>query len=170
MAIENNRLIFFLEKTVDLLRDTTHYEWGHSGACNCGHLAQVITGHKKADIHKWSLQKNGDWTDKADLYCETSGYEIDNVISSMISIGLQIEDIHHIEYLNHPRILERLSDGRRSLQRNLKEDVITYFQLWVELLKSDASSSVESWSSRHDINQGQVVIYDSVPDAELEAI
>ncbi|NQY99793.1 MAG: hypothetical protein HRT45_03885 [Bdellovibrionales bacterium] len=172
MAIGKERLIHYLEKTVDLLRSTSHYEWGNSGACNCGHLAQVITGFKGKDIHRWSLEKHGEWTDKAELYCENSGYKIDNVISIMIKAGLQIEDINHIEYLDHPDILAELSDGRRQLERNLKEDVMTYFECWISLLKKQAQSEGDEsrWTSRQIHKPGEVVIYDSIPEPELEAI
>jgi hypothetical protein len=172
MAIEKQRLIHYLEKTVSLLKSTSHYEWGNSGACNCGHLAQVITGFKGEDIHRWSLEKNGEWSDKAELYCENSGYKIDNVISIMLKAGLQIEDINHIEYLDHPEILSELTDGRRQLERNLKQDVITYFECWIRLLQNQEAEDQTSshWASRRVHEPGEIAVYDSIPQPDLEAI
>lgn len=43
MAIASERLIDMLRQTVVALKDSDQYQWGHSGACNCGHLAQVLT-------------------------------------------------------------------------------------------------------------------------------
>jgi hypothetical protein len=44
-----------LNKTVEKLRTTDRYMWGNSGACNCGHLAQVVTDLSREDIHNTYL-------------------------------------------------------------------------------------------------------------------
>lgn len=167
MAIASERLIDVLRQTVVALKDSDQYQWGHSGACNCGHLAQVLTGHDKGQIHYWAMQKGGDWADNSAEYCPSSGYEIDRVIEIMLQAGLQIEDIRDIENLSNPRILKALPPERRPLQRHLKDDVIAYFQAWIQLLQSELEGTTPrlNWVSNRSEVQTEAVIYDSVPEA-----
>jgi hypothetical protein len=74
------------------------------------------------------------------------------VISIMLKAGLQIEDINHIEYLDHPEILSELTDGRRQLERNLKQDVITYFECWIRLLQNQEAE--DQTSSHWALSEG----------------
>ena len=167
MAIASAKLIDLLQQTVALLERSDQYQWGHSGACNCGHLAQVITGYDKAQIHYWAMQKGGDWTDNSSDYCQTSGYEIDRVIEIMLEAGLQLEDIQDIENLSNRRILEHLPGGRRSLNHNKKEDVILYFQTWIHLLEQDLGKTGKAWVANPSAPVSEVVIYDSIPNDVL---
>jgi hypothetical protein len=167
MAIASVKLIDILQQTIVLLNDSEQYQWGHSGACNCGHLAQVITGYDKAQIHYWAMQKGGDWTDNSSDYCQSSGYEIDRVIEIMLGAGLQLEDIQDIENLSNPKILEHLPGGRRMLNHNQKEDVILYFRTWVDLLEQELSGthavSRHNWVAHPTRPGSEVMIYDSIP-------
>lgn len=171
MAIASERLIDVLRQTVVALKDSDQYQWGHSGACNCGHLAQVLTGYDKAQIHYWAMQKGGDWTDNAGEYCDTSGYEIDRVIEIMLQAGLQIEDIQDIENLSNPRILRSLPPARRNLQRHVKADVVTYFEAWIALLQSELDGQAPrlDWVASRSEPQKEVVIYDSIPELVLKS-
>ncbi|MBF2053383.1 MAG: hypothetical protein IGS03_07965 [Candidatus Sericytochromatia bacterium] len=171
MAIASERLIDVLRQTVVALKDSDQYQWGHSGACNCGHLAQVLTGYDKAQIHYWAMQKGGDWTDNAGEYCDSSGYEIDRVIEIMLQAGLQIEDIQDIENLSNPRVLRSLPPDQRQLQRHLKADVVKYFEAWIHLLQSelDGQSPQMDWVASRSEPQKEVVIYDSVPELVLKS-
>ncbi|MED5373042.1 MAG: hypothetical protein VX899_18635 [Myxococcota bacterium] len=161
MGIHRAQLVGYLKDTVTLLESSPHYEWGNSGACNCGHLAQVMTGHHKADLHRWALERDGDWTETARSYCENSGLPIDQVIDVMLSKGLQLEDIRHIEYLSHPDVLARIP-GRSSLRHNQREDVILYFRAWAELLEQEGVT----WEARRMLPQDRVAVHDSIPEPE----
>lgn len=44
-------------------------------------------------------------------------------------------DIHHIEYLSDRAVLEQLPGGFRWLKRNVREDVILYFEAYARLLE-----------------------------------
>lgn len=168
MAIASAKLIDILQQTIALLERSEQYQWGHSGACNCGHLAQVITGHDKSQIHYWAMQKGGDWTDNAGDYCQSSGYEIDRVIEIMLQVGLQIEDIQDIETLSNPKVLAHLPAEKRQLSHNKKEDVIFYFQTWVALLEQELGlASTHQWTPHPTAPMQEVVIYDSVPQEVL---
>lgn len=161
MAIANQKLIDILEKTIILLQSTEQYQWGHSGACNCGHIAQVITGYNKGQIHAMAMEKGGDWTENSRDYCDTSGYEIDQVMKIMLESGLQIEDIREIENLSNPRILDNITGSIQYLDKNKKENVLLYFQTWLMLLKADLKNS--SYWVPGQIALEEVPIYDSLP-------
>lgn len=163
MTSQNTKLIQFLNKAIDRLSTSENYQWGHSGACNCGHLAQVMTGKSKGELLKISQVREGDWTQQAEKYCDTSGLEIDNVIGIMMKQGLLIEDIGHIEYLSNPAILEKLPGGKRHLERNQKDNVMLYFQAWITLLE-EMETQNRDWSSKDSEQDGQIAIYDSVPE------
>mgnify|MGYP001483220548 CR=1 FL=1 len=166
MSIEKSLLSDYLFKTVQLLKNSPRYEWGNSGACNCGHLAQVMTGKSRKEIHEVALKKEGDWSDKSKVYCESSGHEIDDVISIMLSKGLQLEDIRHIEYLSNPKVLEKVPPKQGELQHNNVEDVITYFNAWILLLRESAAIS-SSWQVSR-INESDVLEnFDCIPESDL---
>lgn len=162
MAAKITRLAGHLKRTVNVLRKSSHYEWGHSGACNCGHLAQVITGIPSPQLHRWALEKEGDWSEKSKVYCENSGYSIDNVISTMLRNGLSIGDIREIEYLNNSRVLNFM--GLKKLRRNVREDVIAYFEGWIALLESDQSQGREQWEPESLEEKTRSVEYDTIPE------
>ena len=61
MAYPNRALILALEATHAKLKTSPLYAWGHLGACNCGHLAQVVTRKSAAEIHRLAVRRAGDW-------------------------------------------------------------------------------------------------------------
>ena len=166
MSIKNSVLSNYLLKTIELLESSPRYEWGNSGACNCGHLAQAMTGKNRQEIHEVALKKQGDWSDKSKKYCHNSGHEIDDIISIMISKGLQLEDIRHIEYLSNPKILGKIPPEERNLEHNKLDDVITYFNAWVLLLKENAATNSIWHSSALDEHDG-LEDFDCIPESIL---
>jgi hypothetical protein len=164
MAIATDSLILILKKTVDLLEETESYQWGHMGSCNCGHLAQVITGKTHAQIHNMAMMTDGDWSDKAEKYCKDSGLPIDDIIKEMLAHGFELDDIRHIEYLSHPKIVKRLIGTPFQHRRNSLEDVILYFKAWIDELENKLDF-IKTWTPR--VHEKEVVIYDSVPETEF---
>jgi hypothetical protein len=133
MARASQKLIDVLRRTADRILDSPDYQWGHMGACNCGHLAQTITMRTKADIHKRSLYGIGDWNDQLNDYCPTSGLPFDEVIIEMLDFGFDIDDLKHLERLSDPKILNQLPFPTY-LKFNVKEDVALYLTLWADVL------------------------------------
>ena len=128
-------LIDVLDRTIDRLAGETHYQWGHMGMCNCGHLAQSITGLTHAEIHASALAREGDWEEQANRYCPTSGLLIDSVLAAMFALGLTRDDVRHLEKLSDPRVLRQA--GVAYLRRNQREDVLVYLRAWRALLLHD---------------------------------
>jgi hypothetical protein len=125
-------LVIALRSTAARLAAGSSYQWGHLGMCNCGHLVETLCGLAPQQIHRFALEREGDWEQLANAYCPTSGYAIDDVITRLLDHGLTTEDIGHLEKLDDPHALGRL--GVRHLRRNVREDVIAYLLAWADLL------------------------------------
>lgn len=142
MAKANPQLIAALRRSSGNLRKNSPYQWGHMGSCNCGHLAQEITSLSKKEIHARALRsRSGDWNEQLIDYCPTSGLPMDEVISEMLSAGLDREDLMHLEKLSDPAVLAHISGQNQYLQHNRREDVIQYLEAWAGLLE-------EQWISQ----------------------
>ncbi len=136
MASANPELIAAIERTISKLANGAPYQWGHMGACNCGNLAQELTKLEKAEIHRYAMQRHGDWNQQLVDFCPTSGYPMDLMISKMLEFGLTIDDLSHLEKLSDPKILSAMSPERRNaLSKNSKEDVIYYLRTWANILR-----------------------------------
>ncbi len=136
MAKPSPKLIDALRETARRIDEGADYHWAHAGKCNCGHLAQVVTGLGPKDIFKRaSSSKLSHWTEYANDYCPTSCQPMDELISCLIGLGLERRDLHHLEYLSDVRILMAVPGGMRYLQRNQPGDVSLYLRTWAGLLE-----------------------------------
>lgn len=66
MATASLTLVRALRHTARRLESrATAYKWGHFGQCNCGHLAQTLTGLSDGLLQRAASQHRGDWSDQA---------------------------------------------------------------------------------------------------------
>lgn len=135
MAKASFELITAIRNTAKNLNKTQSYQWGHMGSCNCGYLAQELTKLSKSEIHSCAMQKYGDWNEQLNDYCPTSGLLMDDLISNMLSWGLDSVDLKNLEKLGDSRVLRRLPAENRYLTHNKKEDVVLYLETWADLLE-----------------------------------
>ena len=135
MARATRELVAALLETADRLAGSAPYSWGHMGMCNCGHLAQSITGLAHAEIHQSALVREGDWEQQASDYCPTSGALIDVILAAMFDLGLTRSDIRHLEKLSDPAVLRRVG---RAVRFNSRDDVIVYMRTWAQILDQAA--------------------------------
>lgn len=142
MAKANSDLIIALRNTVSKLKKSENYQWGHMGSCNCGFLAQEVTKLSKADIHSSAMQKYGDWNDQLNDYCPTSGLLMDDLITQMLNIGFDTDDLKNLEKLSDQKVLAELPLDQRHLRHNKKEDVITYLTAWAKLLEKKLADKI----------------------------
>lgn len=126
MATATVELVVALRGTANRLMSGVKYSWSLMGSCNCGHLAQTITGLTSKDIQARALERSGDWSEQTESYCSSSGLSLDDIFNAMLMIGMSKGDIRHLEQLSDPEVLEEL--GQRELQKNLRENVITYME------------------------------------------
>ncbi len=143
MAKPSIELIAALRESADRLRKGAHYAWGNHGACNCGHLAQVITNFSEGEILRFAQTGNGEWTELATEFCGITDSPVALVMSKLEEAGLTTLDIRHLEYLTDQDVLHRLPGGFRWLRRNQRDDVIIYFETFATLLEDRLANSLK---------------------------
>lgn len=143
MAKASLELVRALRNTAMALGKSNNYQWGHMGSCNCGHLAQEITKLNKSEIHSRAMQKYGDWNDQLNDYCPTSGLLMDDLITELLNIGLDLDDLKHLEKLSDSHVLRTLPEASRYLQHNKRDDVVKYIGAWADLLENELLAQVK---------------------------
>ena len=136
MANPSTALVAALRAAAGNLSNGSHYAWGHHGACNCGHLLQVITQLDEKEILAHAHTGPGEWTEIAAESCAVTGAPVSLLLSKLEEAGLTPTDIHHIEYLNDKEVLQNLPGGFRWLKKNARQDVIDYFEALAALLEA----------------------------------
>jgi hypothetical protein len=142
MAQATIQLIRALRETATRLRNGAAYAWGNHGACNCGNLTQVVTKLSKEEILAFAHSGIGEWTELAEDYCGVTDAPVGLLITKLQEIGLTPSDIHNLEYLEDKAVLQRLPGGFRWLQRNVREDVIVYFETYADLLEEQLANNL----------------------------
>ena len=105
------------------------------GGCNCGNLAQELTKLNRDQIHRYAMQRYGDWNEQVEDYCSTSQMPIDLIINEMLNAGLMLEDLKHLEKLDDRQVLVRFPLEKRHLKHNVRDDVVAYMNAWADLLE-----------------------------------
>jgi hypothetical protein len=142
MANIRFELIQALRKTAQKIADSSSYQWGHMGLCNCGFLAQEITSLPKDDIHRRAMQRHGDWSEQLNDYCPASGLPMDDLIDELVNFGFSLEELRHLERLSDPAVLLSLAPEKRYLMHNVKDDVVVYFNAWAILLEESMINAI----------------------------
>jgi hypothetical protein len=135
MARASQFIIDALRKTATQLSQGKPYEWGHMGNCNCGNLAQTVLNMTKAELHRYAMERPGDWNEQLNDYCPSSGLQIDQVIFSLLEKGFSTDDLQQLERLSNPEVLSKFKPLYGEPVFNKKEHVIAYMQIWADLLE-----------------------------------
>ena len=135
MAYPNHALVTALRKAAGNLRSGVFYAWGHHGACNCGQLLQVLTHLSREEILSYAHMGKGEWTEIAEEYCNITETPLYLIMTELEKLGLTPTDIHNLEYLEDREVLNALPGGFRWLKRNVREDVIEYFETMANLFE-----------------------------------
>jgi hypothetical protein len=143
MAKATFDVIQALRNTARKLEESSDYQWGHMGSCNCGFLAQEITHLRKEEIHARAMCRYGDWSEQLNDYCPTSGFLIDDLISEMLRFGFDRDDLVNLERLSDPQVLDWAKTSGESLQYNKKEDAIRYMAIWADKLESEMLDKIK---------------------------
>ena len=143
MAHPNFALIDALRDTATRLKQGVPYAWGNHGSCNCGNLLQVVTQLKQEEILAYAHSGIGEWTELAEDYCPTTNAPVNLLLFKLQQIGLTPTDIHNLEYLEDRKVLESLEGGFRWLKRNVREDVVSYFEAYALLLENQLIDTIE---------------------------
>ena len=142
MAYPTTGLIEGLRTAAANLRRGAYYAWGHHGACNCGQLLQATTAFTLQEIQAYAQTGSGEWTEIAEEACPVTGAPLTLLLNKLEQLGLTPTDIHNIEYLEDREVLNRLPGGFRWLQRNVRKDVIAYFETMADLLEEKLAQEI----------------------------
>lgn len=160
MARASLDLVRALDATATLVASSATYKWSSFGQCNCGHLAQVITGLGGAAIQRAAFGGSGDWGAQArevhlhrTVYraaedepeierCAVTGWTMDRIVGALFAAGLDHDDLGHLERLSDPRVLARIDGGAPTHHR--REDVVRYLRAFADLLRAELPQDREA--------------------------
>lgn len=134
MAQSTPELIDALRVSVQQLDAGAHYEWGHMGRCNCGHLVQAITSMTSREIVEAVDFVMDEWSEHAKDYCAGTGQKVDQIFLTLQQFGFDYQDVIHLENLTDPRVLSRVGSH---LRRNCVTDVTLYMSTLADLLEEE---------------------------------
>jgi hypothetical protein len=143
MAKPSFELVQALKETANRLKNGAYYAWGNHGGCNCGNLLQVFTQLSKEEILQYAHSGIGEWTELAEDFCGVSNAPISLLLKKLQELGLTPTDIHNLEYLEDKTVLQNLPGGFRWLKKNVREDVIVYFETYAQLLEEQLIEQIQ---------------------------
>jgi hypothetical protein len=135
MARASIELVTALRTTALRIEAGAGYRWSHFGQCNCGHLAQTITALTPQALYAAAFDRAGDWGEQARDYCPTSGLPMDRILDQLFALGMEPEDVRHLERLSDDRVL-RAFPGEQ-LHHVRRPDVVRYMRAWADLLERE---------------------------------
>jgi hypothetical protein len=168
MESSRARLVIALKETAARLRrqDVT-YRWASFAHCNCGHLAQTITGLGADEIQGRAMRREGDWAAQARARgprgfpafdfgdrpaldegawepenvgaCPLTGASLDQILDAMYGLGLTASDVGHLERLSDPVVRRRLGNNTEYFPHHRRENVVAYLEAWADLLEEGAA-------------------------------
>lgn len=143
MAAATPEVITVLRATAERLRGGAKYQWGHAGVCNCGHLAQVVTGYDGREIYR---QVAGEWSEHLNDYCLATGDSVADAATRLMRFGFAPTDLRDLEYLRNKKVLGQMPWHQRHLRRNERDDVVRYLEAWADLLQGQLDSRTQDAS------------------------
>ena len=114
------------------------YKWGSSESCNCGILAQVITGlpAEEIDINEAT------WSKESQRVCKLTGIPLNEIIEELMNVGMTPTDFVNLEFLVHDgKIPDNWwTDNPKEAPYAQKENVIKYMRDWAANLQKELNN------------------------------
>src|SRR5688572_4149888 len=173
MAIASTRLTVLLRQTAARLTDASDtYRWSSFAHCNCGHVAQSLTQLSPEEIQERAMRREGDWGTQAHEFlfprpdygsrpaldegawepenvgaCRATGERLDSVLDAMLELGLDPQDIAHLERLSDPQVRRQLGKSTEHFAHHVRENVIAYLGAWADLLEARLEAEARTLDS-----------------------
>ena len=114
------------------------YAWGCSESCNCGVLAQVITGLPADEIYT----TESTWSKEAIRVCDLTGLPLNEIVKTLIKAGMTKTDFINLEFLVDDGKVpdEWWYDDPRSAYYAQKENVVKYMRDWAARLQENLTN------------------------------
>ncbi len=167
MTQSTPELIDALRATAERLQTGAHYEWGHMGRCNCGHLVQTLTSMSDREIVEAVDFALDEWSEHARDYCSGSGHKVESLFLTLQANGFDYQDVINLENLTDERVLQRLAHQRDMphchLRRNCVSDVIAYMLTLADLLqeaqpRNGATDHVAADRAAHSLHTEKMLL------------
>ncbi len=143
------------------------YDWAHFAHCNCGHLAQTITGLSPANIYRAAISERGDWAEQAVVFeppdygdrpaldegawepedvgrCAVTDHRMSDIFARLLDAGLEQEDIANLERLADTRVRQRLGNNTVSVAHGERDNVVAYLNAWADLLEDELAQPLHT--------------------------
>lgn len=123
---------------------TIEYNWQSAETCNCGILAQAITGLPPGKIHIvesiWSKEVNR---------CDQTGTPINDIIKTLMEAGMTAKDFVNLEFLVTNGKVPKFwwNHEINSKPYTKKENVINYIKKWADRLQKELNND-----KKHQLN------------------
>jgi hypothetical protein len=104
---------------------------------------QVITPLSRQEILQYAHTGIGEWTELSEDFCGVTNAPVDLLLSKLQGVGLTPSDIHNLEYLDNREVLDKLPGGFRWLTKNVREDVMVYFETFATMLEEQLLSGID---------------------------
>jgi hypothetical protein len=98
-------------------------------------VVQTVTRMSPAEIHAATSPELAEWSEIPDDYCAGTGLRLEYVLDRLRELGLDRDDLRHLEDLTDPEVLQALPGGHRHLSRNLRDDAVLYLRTLAEVLE-----------------------------------
>lgn len=110
-------LAVHLRRVDDLLKhNAVRYEWRQCSDCNCGLVAQAITGKTPSELDELinaefsrSPYLDRTWTEIAGTLCPITGVPSSILFRQLYDAGMRFEDFSHLENLNNQDIIAKVN-------------------------------------------------------------
>jgi hypothetical protein len=158
MARPSARLIAALRETAQRLEQgDTVYRWSRFAHCNCGHLAQTITGLAPRAIEAAASHRPGDWGEQArtvatrallDATADEGAFEPESsdvcnvtrrtmteIVGALLAWGLEPVDVEALERLSDYAVRRRLGTSTIDYPHGERQNVVAYLRAWADLLE-----------------------------------
>lgn len=86
----------------------------------------------------------GAWEPEDVGACQVTGAPLDDVLSQMYALGLQPDDVGHLERLSDPQVRRRLGNNTVYFPHHCRENVIEYLHAWADLLEERLEAQNEA--------------------------
>lgn len=169
MARPSARLITALRETARRLEQSdTVYRWSKFAHCNCGHLAQTITGLAPRTIEAAASRRPGDWGEQARTVasrelldatadecafepesidvCNVTKRTMTEIVGALLAWGLEPVDVEALERLSDYAVRRRLGTSTIDYPHGERQNVIDYLRAWADLLEERLDSESASTS------------------------
>lgn len=120
----------------DVQRRAMHRDgdWGQQATDNARIRAQLPPAFPEPDYGDRPALDEGAWEPENVGACTTTGTPLDVIFDQLTDLGLEPEDVGHLERLSDPAVRRRLGTNTTDFLHYRRDNVVAYLTAWADLL------------------------------------